>query len=41
MCLLEGLVRKESWEDPLEKEMATYFSIRASEIPWTAESGKL
>ena len=24
-------------EDPLEKEMATYSSIRAWEIPWTEE----
>ena len=23
------------WEDPLEKEMATCFSILAWEIPWT------
>ena len=26
-------------EDPLEKEMATYSSIRAWEIPWTEEPG--
>ena len=25
-------------EDPLEKEMATHFSILAWEIPWTEES---
>jgi len=25
------------WEDPLEKEMATYSSIPAWEIPWTEE----
>ena len=29
------------WEDPLEKEMATHFSILAWEIPWTEESGGL
>ena len=29
------------WEDPLEKEMATQFSIFAWEIPWTEEPGKL
>ena len=23
------------WEDPMEKEMATHFSILAWEIPWT------
>ena len=28
-------------EDPLEKEMATHFSILAWEIPWTEESGGL
>ena len=29
------------WEDPLEKEMATYSSILAREIPWTEEPGWL
>ena len=28
-------------EDPLEKGMATHFSILASEIPWTEEPGGL
>jgi len=28
-------------EDPLEKEMATYSSILAWRIPWTAEPGGL
>ena len=28
-------------EDPLEKEMATHFSILAWKIPWTEESGGL
>ena len=28
-------------EDPLEKEMATHFSILAWEIPWTEEPGGL
>ena len=28
-------------EDPLEKEMATQFSILAWEIPWTEEPGGL
>ena len=27
-------------EDPLEKEMATYSSILAWEIPWTEEPGR-
>ena len=29
------------WEDPLEKEMATYSSILASRIPWTEKPGGL
>ena len=29
------------WEDPLEKEMTTHFSILAWEIPWTEEPGGL
>ena len=28
-------------EDPLEKEMATHFSILAWETPWTEEPGRL
>ena len=28
-------------EDPLEKEMATHFSILAWRIPWTEEPGRL
>ena len=30
-----------SWEDPLEKDMATHSSILAWEIPWTEEPGGL
>ena len=30
-----------SWEDPLEKETATHFSILAWEIPWTEKAGRL
>ena len=33
-------VRFLSWEDPLEKEMATFSSILAWEIPWTEEPGE-
>ena len=29
------------WEDPLEKGMATHFSILAWRIPWAAEPGRL
>ena len=28
-------------EDPLEKEMATHFTILAWEIPWIEEPGRL
>ena len=37
----ETWVQSLSWEDPLEKEMATYSSILAWEIPWTEEPGGL
>ena len=30
-----------SEEDPLERELATHFSILAWEIPWTEEPGRL
>ena len=29
------------WEDPLEKGMATHYSILAWRIPWTEEPGGL
>ena len=31
----ETWVQSLGWEDPLEKEMATYSSIVACRIPWT------
>ena len=37
----ETLIRSLGQEDPQEKEMATYSSILAWEIPWTEESGGL
>ena len=37
----ETWVRFLGWEDPLEKEMATPYSILAWSIPWTEEPGKL
>ena len=37
----ETWVQSLGWEDPLEKEMATNFSILAWEIPWTEEAGRL
>ena len=37
----ETQVQSMSWEDPLEKEMATHSSILAWEVPWTEELGGL
>ena len=37
----EMQVQSLGWEDPLEKEMATRFSILAWKIPWTEEPGGL
>ena len=34
-------VQSLDWEDPLEKGMATHFSILAWRIPWTEEAGGL
>ena len=45
--LHELVMNRETWvqslgqEDPLEKEMATYFSILAWKIPWMEEPGRL
>ena len=40
-AMRETQVRSLGWEDPLEKEMATYFSTLAWKIPWTEEPGRL
>ena len=40
-ALQETQVRSLGWEDPLEKGMATHFSILAWEIPWSEEPGGL
>ena len=32
-------VRSVAWDDPLEKEMTTYSSILAWEVPWREEPG--
>ena len=37
----ESWARSLSWEDPLEKKMATHSSILAWRIPWTEEPGRL
>ena len=34
-------VQSLGWEDPLEKRMATHFSIFVWRIPWTEEPGGL
>ena len=38
-AMQETQVRSLSWEDPLEKGMATHSSILAWRIPWTEEPG--
>ena len=35
LVMKETRVQSLGWEDPLENEMATHFSILAWEIPWT------
>ena len=40
-CSAGDWVGSLSWEDPLEKEMATHSSILAWKISWTEESGGL
>ena len=37
----ETWVQSLGWKDPLEKEMASHYSIHAWEIPWTGELGGL
>ena len=38
---IRDVVRFLGWEDPLEKEMATYSSILTWKIPWTEDPGGL
>ena len=40
-AMWETWVRSLGWEDPLEKGMATHFSILAWRVLWTEESGEL
>ena len=40
-AMQENWVLSLSWEDPLEKGMATHSSILAWRIPWTEEPGGL
>ena len=40
-AMQETWVQSLSWEDPLEKKMATHSSTLAWRIPWTEEPGRL
>ena len=40
-AMWETWVRSLGGEDPLQKEMATHFSILAWKIPWMEEPGRL
>ena len=40
-AMLETQVQSLGWEDPLEKGMATHFSILAWRTPWIQEPGGL
>ena len=40
-CSAGDVIRSLGQEDPLEKEMAAYFSILAWRIPWTEETDGL
>ena len=40
-AMQETRVQSLGWEGPLEKEMATHFSILAWKIPWKEEPGGL
>ena len=39
--ILPAMQETRGWEDPLEEEMATHFSILVWKIPWTEEPGGL
>ena len=41
LAMKETWVQSPSQDDPLEKEMTTYFTILAWKIPWTEEPGGL
>ena len=40
-AMQETQIQSLGWEDPLEKGMATHFSILDWRIPWTEEPGGL
>ena len=41
LAMQDTQVQTLDWEDPLEKEMATYSSSFAWRIPWTEEPSRL
>ena len=41
LSMQESCVRSLDWEDPLEEETATHYSILVWEIPWTEKPGRL
>ena len=41
LAMQETWVQSLGWEDPLQKGMATHFSILAWRTPWTEEPGGL
>ena len=41
LAMQEMWVRSLGGEEPLQKELATHFSILAWETPWTEEAGRL
>ena len=40
-AMQETWVRSLGWEDPLEEEMATHYTILTWKVPWMEEPGKL
>ena len=40
-AMQEMWFRSLDWEDPLEEEMATHFSILAWKVPWTEEPARI
>ena len=40
-AMWESWIQFLDWKDPLEKEMATHFSILAWRIPWTEVTDRL
>ena len=40
LSVQETQVRSLGWDDPLDKEMTTYSSVLAWEMPWTEKPGR-